>query len=77
MTGRHITSFAKRLGLKWKKMANVSVYSELWDIIATSSQPEGRRNSILEMFTMPRHLVFNFAWIPQQSSEVSGIIINL
>ena len=26
-------------------------------------QPEGRRNSILEMFTMPRHLVFNFAWV--------------
>ena len=169
MTGRHITSFAKRLGLKWKKMANVSMYSELWDIKATSSQPaakslqlcptlcdlidgsppgspipgilqartlewvaisfsnawkwkakvkllsrvqpsatpwtaayrllhpwdfpgkstgvgchcllrsqpEGRRNSILEMFTMPRHLVFNFAWVPQQSTEVSGIIINL
>lgn len=42
MTGRHITSFARRLGLKWKKMANVSMYSELWDIKATSSQPAAK-----------------------------------
>lgn len=73
---RPVISFAKRLELRWwEKMSAFSTSSGLWDIIAFSSQPEGRRN--LKMPTMLRQLVSNFASVSQQSSDVGDIITDL